>query len=263
MPSVNVFKHKKTAQQKIVMLTCYDYSFAKILNDTTLDSILVGDSCAMVMHGYPNTTFATMEMLVLHTKAVAKGAPDKCIVADMPFMSYRKSRAQTMDAVMALIQAGACAVKLEGACGNVDTIQHIVESGVPVMGQIGLTPQKLHTIGGFKPVKNTSGMQAALLEEARVLQEAGCFALVLECITSDLTQTVTQALSIPTIGIGSGKYTDGQILVLQDMLGMNPCFQTKFLKHYLQGHKIMSERINAFAQEVQHLKYPVEAEHTY
>lgn len=239
------------SQNKISMVTCYDYWSAQVLNQTDVDTLLVGDSLAMVMHGHPSTVHATVEMMALHTAAVVRGAPDKFIVGDMPFLSVRKGLEPAMAAVTALMQAGANAVKIEGEAGQVDLMRHIVESGVPVMGHLGLTPQSVEAFGGHKVQGRNEGQAAMMIESAKQLELAGCFALVLECVPSELARSISKQLTIPTIGIGAGAHTDGQVLVLQDMLGMNPAFKPKFLRHYADGFHTVQGAVNRFHEEIQ------------
>lgn len=254
------FGRMKHAGQKITMVTSYDHWSARLVARTPLDCILVGDSVAMVIHGHPNTLAATPEMMALHTHAVFRGAPDKFIVADMPFGSYRKGIASAMDCVEQLMRAGATAVKLEGVDGHEDVIKHIIGSGVPVMGHLGLTPQSIHGLGGFK-VQGRDDMQAEhLLRQARALEHLGCFAVVLECIPSALASAITNEISIPTIGIGAGVQVDGQVLVLQDLLGMNMDFKPKFLKRYMEGEKLIREALTTYDAEVKAMIFPTTAE---
>ncbi|MBK2025835.1 3-methyl-2-oxobutanoate hydroxymethyltransferase [Francisella philomiragia] len=256
MKSVLGFKKAKANREKISMVTCYDYTLAKIINSTDIDCILVGDSGGMVLLGKKNTTYTTLADIQFMTQAVANGATDKFIIADLPFMSYRQSLETTMQAVMALIQSGAHAVKLEGSSGNLDIIKHIVDSGVPVMGHIGMTPQFVNSFGGFKVQGKTEEAAKHLLEEAKLLEQAGCFGIVLECIPTNIAKNITQILDIPTIGIGAGSDTDGQILVLQDMLGMNTDFQPKFVKKYISASEIFSEAINTYVKETKANIFP-------
>lgn len=255
MKSILDFIAIKNTQKKFTVVTCYDYSFAKIIDNSDIDCILVGDSAAMVMYGYPDTTHATLDMMVAHTQAVARGSK-KFLISDMPFMSYRKSLHDTMCSVEALIRAGAQAIKLEGSTGNLETIQHIVASGVPVMGHLGLTPQHIHTLGGFKLQGKNQSAQELIFQQALLLEKAGCFAIVLECIPAELAQRITAALTIPTIGIGAGLETDGQVLVLQDLLGLQNTARPKFLKTYLNGYEIIQNSLKQFAEEVSLKQYP-------
>ncbi len=253
------FIEKKRRGEKITMITCYDFSFARLLAETEVDCLLVGDSLAMTMHGFSHTIPATMEMMVLHTAAVARGAAGKFIVGDLPFLAHRVP--QVMAHVQALMQAGAQAIKLEGAVGNLELIQQIVESGVPVMGHLGLTPQSVHALGGYKVQGKTAAAEARLLEEAQQLQAAGCFALVLECIPHALAKRISQRLEIPTIGIGAGKETDGQVLVMQDLLGLNTQFKPKFVKAFVEGAALMRSGFQAFVNEVKTGEFPNHEHH--
>ncbi len=254
------FKAFKKAGRKISMVTCYDHWSAKIVNASNIDCLLVGDSLAMVMHGYPTTIAATTSLMALHTTAVVKGAPDKFIVADLPFLSYRKGLSENMSSIEELMRAGAHALKLEGARGNLDLIRHVVDSGVPVQGHIGLTPQSIHQLGGFKVQGRSPQEYSDLVEQALQLEAAGCFSLVLECVPSTLALEISSKLSIPTIGIGAGLGTDGQVLVLQDMLGMNPQFKPKFLRTYLDGFDLLKNSLNEYHNDVTQLQFPTEKE---
>lgn len=254
------FLARKESGQKISMMTCYDYSFAQILNQTDIDCLLVGDSLAMTMHGFSQTINATTDMMALHTAAVVKGAPQKLVIADMPFLANRKGLTAVMTSAEKIMQAGAQALKIEGAAGNLRLIRHLVDSGIPVMGHLGLTPQSVHMLGGFKVQGKDQRAKDKILEQSLQLQEAGCFGIVLECVPAKLAEKVTTALEIPTIGIGAGSKTDGQVLVLQDLLGMNQGFKPKFLKTYLDGHQLMTSAFNQFHKEVQSQKFPSEKE---
>lgn len=256
------FAENKKSGKKISMVTCYDHWSAKIIDSTPIDSILVGDSLAMVMHGHSSTLSASVNLMALHIRAVVKGAPHKFIVGDMPFMSFRKSLTANMTAVEKIMQAGAHAIKVEGAAGNLELIRHIVDSGVPVMGHLGLTPQSIHMLGGFRVQAKETKAAQLLKEQALALQEAGCFALVLECVPSKVALDVTDALQIPTIGIGAGVGCDGQVLVLHDMLGLNKDFKPKFLKKYLDGYTLIKEALTQYHEEVQEEKFP-SAEESY
>ncbi|MDQ8039853.1 MAG: 3-methyl-2-oxobutanoate hydroxymethyltransferase [Rickettsiella sp.] len=257
-----LFTQKKHDQDKIVMLTCYDYSTAKILSNSTIDALLVGDSLAMTMHGFEDTMMATLTMMELHTAAVSRGANSKFIISDLPFLSYRKSLSKSVSAAEILMRAGAQAIKLEGATGNLALISYLVESGIPVMGHLGLTPQFIHTLGGYKVQGKTAVAAEKLKQDALALQEAGCFAVVLECIPAPLAKTITENLKIATIGIGAGSDTDGQVLVLQDLLGLNLDFKPKFVRQFLNGNKILSESINQYVESVKQKEFPA-YEHCY
>ena len=238
------------------MVTSYDCWSARLIEESPIDCILVGDSAAMVMHGGTNTLGATLEMMVSHVRAVRSGAPRKLLIADMPFLSHRKGIPAAMEAVEALCRAGAQAVKLEGADGHLDVVRHIVESGVPVMGHLGLTPQSLHSLGGHKVQGREEGAGRKLLHQAKALEAAGCFGVVLECIPEDLAHQITDSLNLPTIGIGSGGGTSGQVMVLQDLLGLNNGFQPVFVRKYLEGADLIGGALETFARDVSEGSYP-------
>lgn len=250
------FYKKKQQAEKIAMVTCYDYTSARIIADTEVDCILVGDSAAMTMHGFDSTLPATIEMMQYHVAAVKRGAGKKFIIGDLPFLSYRKSLAENIASAQALMQSGAHAVKLEGARGNNELIRHLVESGVPVMGHLGLTPQAVHALGGYRVQGKQKEAARAILEDAVALQEAGCFAVVLECVPSELAKKISETLLIPTIGIGAGSDTDGQVLVLQDLLGLSQEFSAKFVKKFMDGGTLFKEAINHFALAVKNKEFP-------
>ncbi len=251
------FKNKKIQQTKISMLTCYDYPSARIVSESKIDCVLVGDSVAMVVHGYDSTIMATMDMMIMHTEAVARGIGSQFIITDLPFLCHRASISETIQNVRKLLQAGAHAVKIEGADAEVcQTIQHLVTSGIPVMGHIGLMPQSILQLGGYKVQGKEEEQAIQLLKEAKRLEEAGCFALVLECIPSKLANIITQALSIPTIGIGAGAETDGQVLVWHDMLGLETKFKPRFVKQFADAKEVLLSAINAYALQVEHTHFP-------
>jgi 3-methyl-2-oxobutanoate hydroxymethyltransferase len=209
----------------------------------------------MVMHGFPTTLQATLPLMCHHIAAVRRGAPKKFLVGDMPFLSYRKNLSDNMTAVEHLTQAGAEALKLEGAGGNTDFIKHCVQSGVPIMGHLGLTPQSVHQLGGFR-VQGRGEHAEMLFEDALRVEDAGCFALVLECVPRQIAQRITERLQIPTIGIGAGVDCDGQVLVLQDMLGMNPDFKPRFLRQFANGFQILKEALNSYDANVKSADFP-------
>jgi len=250
------FVQKKKNGEKISMVTCYDHWSAKILNTSTVDSLLVGDSLSMVVYGHKSTLSATPEMMAQHIEAVAKGAPDKFIIGDMPFPSFRLGKVEAMKTVDLLMKAGAHCIKLEGVDGHEDVIEHIIRSGVPVMGHLGLTPQSINLFGGFKVQGKNDSAAEHLVQQAMKLEALGCFSVVLECIPASLAQRITEAIEIPTIGIGAGLSVDGQVLVLQDLLGMNTDFKPKFLKTYMSGQQSIQEAVNTYDQEVKSKLYP-------
>lgn len=246
----------KQQNRKLTMLTCYDYWSAKVLAESPVDILLVGDSSAMVMHGYEDTLPATTELLATHVAAVKRGAPKKFIVADLPFLAFRSDLATNIRNVQLLMQAGAQAVKLEGYEGNAEFVRHLVQSGVPVMGHLGLTPQSIHALGGFR-VQGRGGEHAKkILEQARGLEEAGCFAVVLECVPGALATEITSTLKVPTIGIGAGANCDGQVLVLHDMLGFNTGFKPKFLRQYMDGAALIKNAVETYCADVVNGNFP-------
>lgn len=240
---------------KISMITAYDYTLASIAAQSAADCVLVGDSLAMVMHGHPSTISATPGVMALHTAAVARAVRNKLVVADMPFLSVRKGLGPAMETVEALAQAGAGAVKIEGLDGHGDIISHIIQSDMPVMGHLGLTPQSVNRLGGYKTQGKDQASAGKLADQAVELQRLGCFALVLECVPEALAARVTQLLKIPVIGIGAGRRTDGQVLVMHDMLGLygEP---PSFVKKYLDGRRLFTEAINSFDAEVKDGAFP-------
>lgn len=262
MTSVTTFKQRKSEGKPISVVTCYDTWSARILNNTDIDCLLVGDSLAVVMHGFDSTLHATMEMMALHTAAVARGAPDKFIVADMPFMSCSKGITATMDNAEQLVRAGARAVKVEGAGLLLPVIRRLVEAGVPVMGHLGLTPQSIHNLGGYRIQGKDETSAARIVEAARKLEAVGCFALVLECVPNRLGDRVSRSLSVPTIGIGAGPHTDGQVLVLQDLIGADPGFTPKFLRRYADADGLVGDAVQRFHRDVVAGSFPA-MEETY
>lgn len=258
--NIQDFTRYKRIGRKISMVTCYDYTSAQIVDQSAIDTILVGDSLSMVMYGHTSTVHADIKTQARHTEAVARGAPNTFIVGDLPFLSCRKGIAAAMDAMQTLICAGAQAVKLEGARGNLELISHAVESGIPVMGHLGLTPQSVHVYGGFRVQGKSAEAAEQLLEDALALQAAGCFSLVIEAVPAELGEHITQALDIPTIGIGAGSACDGQVLVFQDLLGMDASFQPKFVRRYLEGHRVISKALNHYHRDVTEGNFPSQQE---
>lgn len=254
------FVSKKHKGEKISMVTCYDSTFAKIIDQTSIDSVLVGDSASMVMHGEKTTLNISTETMALHVKAVAKGLTKKVLVGDLPFMSYRKALTSNMSAIEMIMKAGAHSVKLEGAAGNLKLVHHVVQSGVPVMGHLGLTPQSVYTLGGFKVQGREKKAQDQIFEDAVALEDAGCFSVVLECVPSQLAKKISEKLHIPVIGIGAGPYVDGQILVLHDLLGLSVGFKPSFLRHYLNGAELVQKALNQYHEDVKTQKFPSEKE---
>lgn len=250
------FKKYKDEKKPISMVTCYDSWSAVIIEESDIDCILVGDSLAMTMHGHNSTIPADSDLMALHTAAVRRGAPDSFIVGDMPFLSFRKGLVPAMETVGKLMKAGANAIKLEGVDGHKEIIRNIVESGVPVMGHLGLTPQSVNQLGGYKVQGKTDEKAQQLLDDALELEEAGCFAIVLECVPSSIGAEITKQLSIPTIGIGAGNNCDGQVLVLQDMLGFNNKFQPKFVRTFMDGFDTVKKALNEYNTVVKDRSFP-------
>src|SRR5271154_6614267 len=244
--SARDFLRAKAEGRKLSMVTCYDYTFARLLAKSPVDGILVGDSAAMVMHGHPSTLSAGVELMRVHTEAVVRGATAKFVVADMPFLSFRKGPTAALETASVLMTAGAHAIKLEGVDGHEDVIQRMVESGIPVMGHLGLQPQSVHAYGGFRVQGRSDDAARDIARQATALEELGAFAIVLECVPANLAQEITQTLRILTIGIGAGAGCDGQILVLQDLLGMNMDFRPKFARPFLDGSSRVMEALARF-----------------
>lgn len=256
MKTVIDFKKMKELGQKISMVTCYDYTSAKLIDPSSVDCILVGDSLAMTMHGHPDTLSATPALMALHIESVRKGAPNKFIVGDLPFLAHRGSLDSTIENVRRIMKAGAQAVKIEGITGSEKTFKHIVESGVPVMGHLGLTPQSLHQFGGFKVQATEQNAAEWLLQQAKTLEDCGCFAIVLEAVPSHVAKYVTDHLQIPTIGIGAGSDCSGQVLVFQDLLGLNTDFKPKFVRRFLNGADLFKGALNDFDKAVKEKEFP-------
>ena len=257
---LNDFIQAKNEGRKLSMVTCYDYTFARLLARSAIDAILVGDSAAMVMHGRDSTVHARVDLMRLHTEAVARGAGDKFVIADMPFLSFRKGVAEALDAVHLLMSAGAQAVKLEGVDGHEDVIERLVQSGVPVMGHLGMQPQSVHAYGGFRVQGRSEEQAEHIRRQADTLQELGAFAIVLECVPACLAQKITNGLRIPTIGIGAGAGCDGQVLVLQDLLGLNVDFHPKFARSFCDGAGQVLDALAHFDEAVKTGTFPAVAE---
>ena len=253
-------RYNQSEKQPITMITSYDAFSAKTSHQAGVDCLLVGDSVGMVVYGFDSTLQVTTEMIARHTQAVRRAAPEAFIVADMPFMSNRKGFEACMNAAEELMRSGANAVKLEGARGNLEFVRHLVDSGIPVMGHLGLTPQSFQVFGGFKVQAKEQMEQQRLLEEAEQLQSAGIFALVIECVPSSIAEKLTHNLKIPTIGIGAGAACDGQVLVWHDLLGCNSGFKPKFLRRYANLDGTVTEAIQSFVNEVKKGQFPSKIE---
>ena len=248
---------KKERGEPIAMLTAYDYPTALALDSAGVDAILVGDSLGMVVLGYDTTLPVTMEDMLHHAKAVARGAKTAHLVGDLPFMSYQVSTAEAVRNAGRMLQEGGMdAVKLEGGRHVAGTIEAIVTAGIPVMGHIGLTPQSVHQLGGFKTQGKSADAAHQLVTDAHILEEAGCYALVLEAIPDRLAELISHRLSIPTIGIGAGSGCDGQVLVTHDLLGLFDRFTPKFVKQYANLHAEMGKAFAAYIQDVKQQQFP-------
>lgn len=261
--TVTSFLEAKQKQEKITMLTAYDYSMAKIIDEAGIDSILVGDSLGMVFQGNDSTLEVTVDDIIYHCRSVAKGVKNAMIIADMPFLSYHITIEESIRNAGRMIQEGrAHAVKLEGGTEVVDKVRAIRNAQIPVIGHIGLTPQSIHVFGGFKVQGKEVEQAQKLINDAKALQEAGVFAIVLEAIPEGLAKKITESVKVPTIGIGAGKYCDGQVLVINDLLGMYSEFTPKFVKQYAQLSGIMKEAISQYGSEVKTSAFP-EKTHTF
>ncbi len=256
--TVRTLRQRKQ-QAPITMLTCYDATFARLLDEAGVDMLLVGDSLGMVIKGEENTLDVSVEEMAYHVKAVARGAKRAHIVGDLPFMSYQASAEEALRNAGLLLKAGAHSVKLEGGVHVADTVRRLVQAGIPVVGHIGLVPQSVNAMGGFVVQGRDDAGRQRILEDARALQEAGAFSVVLEGIPSDLAAEITADLDIPTIGIGAGNACDGQVLVLYDLLGLNPTFRPKFVKHFAAGASVVTDAVQAYLDEVRARTFPDEA----
>ena len=254
---------KKERAEPISVLTAYDYPTALVMDQAGVDAILVGDSLGMVVLGYENTLSVTMEDMLHHCKAVARGAKSALLIGDMPFMSYQVSVEEAVrNAGMFLQLAGMDCVKLEGGRERVPAVQAIVSAGIPVMGHLGLTPQSIHQLGGYRSQGKNAGTARRLLEDALLLQDAGCFSLVLESVPEQLAEYISQHISIPTIGIGAGAGCDGQVLVSHDILGLFDRFSPRFVKKYADLHTEMQRAFENYIADVQAHKFPAR-EHSF
>jgi len=256
------FRQKKERGEPITMLTAYDYPTAMAIDKAGIDSILVGDSLAMVVLGYENTLPVTMEEMLHHARAVARGAKTALLIGDMPFMSYQVSVEDAVrNAGRFLQQANMDAVKLEGGRERADAVRAIVGAGIPVMGHLGLTPQSVNQLGGFRAQGKTASAAKRLLEDTQILEEAGAFSIVLESVPARLGELISKKISIPTIGIGAGLGCDGQVLVTHDLLGLFDRFTPKFVKKYANLHEVMNKAFTEYIDDVETKKFPA-PEHT-
>jgi 3-methyl-2-oxobutanoate hydroxymethyltransferase len=261
--TVLTIQNKKNRREPLTMLTAYDYSSARLVDEAGIDMILVGDSLAMVMLGLDSTVSLTMDEMLHHCRAVARGANHAFLVGDMPFMSYQAEKAEAIRNAGRLLKEGRMeAVKLEGGQEMAETITAIVNAGIPVMGHIGLTPQSVSKLGGYRVQGKTAAAANRLLSDALALEQAGCFSLVLEAVPHPVAAAISQRLNIPTIGIGAGPECDGQVLVYHDLLGIINQSNPKFVRRYADVYQVILQALNEYAAEVADGRFPTE-EHTY
>lgn len=261
--TVKSFQEAKNNNQKITMLTAYDYSMAKMVDEAGIDAILIGDSLGMVFQGNDSTLPVTVDDIIYHTKAVVRGANRALIVSDMPFMSYHISKEDAVHNAGRIVkEGGAHAVKLEGGAKYAHIIEAIVDAQIPVMGHIGLTPQSVNAFGGFKVQGKDEAAAKQIIEDAKAIEKAGVFAITLEGIPAKLAKLVTESVSVPTIGIGAGKDCDGQVLVINDMLGLFSDFVPKFVKQYAKLNGDINNALKEYIREVDTGEFPTQA-HTF
>lgn len=263
MPKITVqdFLKKKSDGKKITMLTAYDYPFARILEEAGIDAILVGDSLGMVVQGLENTLPVTMDEMIYHTKMVSRAVENTLVIGDMPFMSYQADVPEAVrNAGRFLKEAGASAVKLEGGSEVAAQVRAMTRSDIPVMAHIGLTPQSIHRMGGYKVQGKTDEAAKRLVEEARIMEDAGAFSLILEAIPMELAKKITGELTIPTLGIGAGPHCDGQVLVLHDVIGMFERFVPKFVRRYANIREEALRAVREYKEDVEKGKFPAEKE---
>ena len=258
--TVPEFQRRKQEGKKIAVVTAYDALFTRIIEEAGIEAILVGDSLGVVVQGKKNTLSVTMEEMLYHTKLVARAAQRALVIADLPFLSYQVSVEEAVRNAGRLLQAGAAAVKLEGGAAVRDRVEAMTRFGIPVMGHLGMTPQSVNCFGGYKVQAKDQELAEALMTDAKALQTAGVFAIVLEAIPASLAKTVTQSLAIPTIGIGAGPDCDGQVLVLYDLLGLFDDFVPKFVKPYGHLQADALQALRRYQEEVEHGKFPSDSE---
>jgi 3-methyl-2-oxobutanoate hydroxymethyltransferase len=259
--SITDLKAKKKRGEPIVMMTCYDYPSARLLEKAGVDILFIGDTLGMVVLGYDSTIPVTIEEMLHHTKAVVRGSNSAHVLADMPFMSYQASREDALrNAGRLLKEGGAQSVKLEGGVQVADTVRFIVDAGIPVMGHIGLTPQSINQLGGYRVQGKTRATAVRLIDDAEALERAGAYAVVLECVPAPLARTITERLTIPTIGIGAGPDCDGQVQVFHDLLGLFDDFVPKHAKRYAELGPQITEAVHAYAKEVRERRFPTKKE---
>ena len=256
-------RKKKADNERIVMVTAYDYTMARLVDAAGVDMVLVGDSLGMVVQGHDDTLPVTLDHMAYHTRCVSRGLQKAHLVADLPFLSWQLSHAQALETAGRLIREGrAQSVKLEGGERAAATIRAIVETGIPVVGHVGLTPQSVHAMGGFRVQGKSDTDAQRIISDAVAVEEAGAFCIVLEAIPSDVAAEITQRLSIPTIGIGAGAHCDGQVLVCNDLLGLDSSFKPRFVKRYAELERPVIEAVETYAREVREGSFPAK-EHTF
>src|SRR5215470_6872334 len=259
--TIHTLQRKKASGEKLTMLTCYDATFARLLDDAGVDILLVGDSLGMVVQGHTTTLPVTLEEMIYHTRAVARGTRRAQILGDLPFMSYQASIPEAMHSAGRLMkEGGAEAVKLEGGAQHAELVAKLVGAGIPTMGHIGLTPQSFHQLGGFKVQGREQGKAKQLVEDARALEQAGAYAIVLEGIPMELAAQITSTVGVPTIGIGAGASCDGQVLVIYDLLGMNEEFKPKFVRRYENLSVRIRTAVDEYVADVKAGRFPDEDE---
>lgn len=257
--TVPKLQHFKSEGRRITMLTAYDATFARLLDEAQIDMLLVGDSLGMVIQGHQTTLPVTLDEMIYHTRCVVRGSSRAHVIADMPFLSYQASVEQAiLSAGRLLKEAGAQSVKIEGGMETVETVDHVVKAGIPVMAHIGLRPQMVHQMGGYVVQGRHEEAGRKLLAEARAFEQAGAYALLLEGIPAPLAKSISQTVRIPTIGIGAGQGCDGQVLVVYDLLGMDKTFNPKFAKRFAELHQVIVEAAKAYAHDVREGVFPAE-----
>lgn len=259
--TIHTLRQMKERGEKITVLTAYDATFARLLDEGGADVLLVGDSLGMVVQGHDTTLPVTLEEMTYHCRAVVRGAKRAHVVGDLPFMTYQGSIEQGMVSAGKLMKEGGChSVKLEGGAAHAELVRRLVGAGIPVMGHIGLTPQSFHQLGGFKVQGRDAKGRERLIADARALEEAGVYAIVLEAIPADIAADITDAVSVPTIGIGAGAGCDGQVLVCYDMLGMDESFKPRFVRRFAPVGRAIKEAVESYVQEVRAGTFPSDAE---
>jgi len=257
--NINDFAKSKREKSPISMVTCYDYGFARLVEQTDIDVILIGDSLGNAIAGYESTIPVTVDQMIYHAEIVKRGAPSKFIVCDLPFMSYHVSVEDSLrNSGKIMKETGCHAVKLEGGEDFVPVVKALVKASIPVMGHLGLTPQSVHKLGGYTVQGRDEDKRKIMIRDAKMLEEAGAFSLVLEMVPEELAKEITESISIPTIGIGGGRYCDGQVLVINDLLGMNESFTPKFLKKYADLSTVIRGALNDYNREVKSGTFPAE-----